>query len=123
MAADTPTRSAPASPGPMVAATTSGRCTPARSSARRAVTPSASRCAREAISGTTPPKRACSSTLEATSSASSTTDPSGVSSAIPTPVSSHELSIARMTVMAASAYFTSPCAGRFMVKASAPLPG
>ena len=57
----------------MVAATTSGLSIPATCSARRIVGPSASRCARDAISGTTPPNRACSSTLEATSSASSVT--------------------------------------------------
>ena len=64
------------------------------------VGPSASRCAREAISGTTPPNRACSSTLEATSSASSVTVPSASSRAMPTPVSSQELSMARMVVIA-----------------------
>ena len=53
---------------------------------------------RDAISGTTPPKRACSSTLEATSSASSVTVPSSSSRAIPTPVSSQELSMARIII-------------------------
>jgi len=53
----------------MVAATTSGLSTFAVLSARRIVGPNASRCARDAISGTTPPNRACWSTLEATSSA------------------------------------------------------
>ena len=63
----------------MVAATTSGLLDTRRSSARRMVGPSASRCARDAISGTTPPNRACSSTLDATSSASSFTVPSSAS--------------------------------------------
>ena len=60
-------------PGPLVTATASrsARRTPAVSSARRTVGTIASRCAREATSGTTPPKRACSSTLLATASASS----------------------------------------------------
>ena len=72
LAAATPTSSAPASPGPAVTATAS------ISSARdagRAKRPAkvgtiASRCARLATSGTTPPNRACSSTLEAIASAS-----------------------------------------------------
>ena len=46
------------------------RLTPAISSARRTVGTIASRCARLATSGTTPPNRACSATLEATASAS-----------------------------------------------------
>src|SRR5690349_1087157 len=70
--------------------------TPDASSARRMVGTMASRWAREATSGTTPPKRACSSTLEATSSASSSSEPSGPSRTMPKPVSSHELSIPRI---------------------------
>ncbi len=66
------------------------------------VGPNASRWARDAISGTTPPNRACSSTLEATSSASSVTVPSDPSSAMPTPVSSQELSMARMIIAGSS---------------------
>ncbi len=54
----------------MVTATASGRSIPAAANARRIVGTIASRCARDAISGTTPPNLACSSTLEATSSAS-----------------------------------------------------
>src|SRR6476469_1375727 len=46
------------------------------------------RCARAAISGTTPPKRACSSMLDASASPSSTP-----SSTKPTPVSSQDVSI------------------------------
>ena len=48
----------------------------------------ASRWAREATSGTTPPKRACSSTLEATASASRVWPRT-----MPTPVSSQEVSM------------------------------
>src|SRR5690349_9777595 len=48
----------------------------------------ASRCARLATSGTTPPNRACSSTLDATESASSSRPRTS-----PAPVSSHEVSI------------------------------
>nr|BFE86258.1 hypothetical protein GCM10020093_088590 [Planobispora longispora] len=46
-------------------ASMSDRRRPACSRARSTVGVIASRCAREATSGTTPPKRACSSTLEA----------------------------------------------------------
>ena len=52
-------------------ASTSSRRTPAVSAARSSVGTIASRCAREATSGTTPPNRACSSTELATASASS----------------------------------------------------
>ena len=48
----------------------------------------ASRCARLAISGTTPPKRACSSTLDAMTLASNVRPRT-----IPTAVSSHDVSI------------------------------
>src|SRR5262245_43844240 len=48
----------------------------------------ASRCARLATSGTTPPNRACSPTLEATASASRVRPRT-----IPTPLSSHEVSM------------------------------
>src|SRR4051794_14445368 len=64
--------------------------TPASFSARPMVGTIASRCAREATSGTTPPKRACSSTLEATASASRV-----VPRTMPTPVSSQEVSMPR----------------------------
>ena len=50
----------------------------------------ASRCARLATSGTTPPNRACSSTLDATASASRV-----VPRTIPTPVSSQDVSMPR----------------------------
>src|SRR5688572_17109744 len=72
--------------------------TPEVSSARRKVGTRASRWAREATSGTTPPKRACSSTLDATSSASSSSEPSWPSRTMPKPVSSHELSMPRMSL-------------------------
>ena len=90
LAAATPTSRAPASPGPLVTAiaSTSWSRTPAVSQARSSVGTIASRWAREATSGTTPPKRACSSTLLATASASSV-----VPRTMPTPVSSHEVSM------------------------------
>ena len=58
LAADTPTSSAPISPGPTVHATASMRAssTLPRRSARAITGLSTSRCARDAISGTTPPK-------------------------------------------------------------------
>ncbi|OLT34883.1 hypothetical protein BJF84_16435 [Rhodococcus sp. CUA-806] len=84
---------APARPGPIVTATASGRSISAVASARRIVGTIASRCAREATSGTTPPYRACSSTLDATSSASSSQVPDSCQRTIPTPVSSQELSM------------------------------
>src|SRR6266851_2516744 len=67
-AAQTPTSSAPVSPGPAVTAmaSTSARVTPAVASARSTAGTIASRCARLATSGTTPPNRACSATLDAT---------------------------------------------------------
>ena len=61
---------------------------PAVSQARWIVGTIASRWAREATSGTTPPKRACSSTEEAMASASSVWPLT-----MPTPVSSHEVSM------------------------------
>ena len=63
-------------PGPDGGGDDIGPARPAASSARRMVGPSASRCARDAISGTTPPNLACSSTLDATSSANRVTVPS-----------------------------------------------
>ena len=63
---------------------------PAVSQARSMVGTIASRWARLATSGTTPPKRACSSTLLATASASSVWPRT-----IPTPVSSQEVSMPR----------------------------
>ena len=68
-----PTSSAPDSPGPAVTAiaSTSVSLTPAVASARSTAGTIASRCARLATSGTTPPNLACSATLDATASASS----------------------------------------------------
>src|SRR5690349_10255663 len=92
LAAATPTSSAPARPGPAVTAiaSMSARVTPASLSARRMVGTIASRCARLATSGTTPPNRACCSTLEASASASRVCPRT-----MPTPVSSQEVSIPR----------------------------
>ena len=90
LAAATPTSRAPASPGPAVTATasiSSGR-TPAVAMARSKVGTIASRCARLATSGTTPPNRACSSTLEATESASRSCPRTS-----PIPVSSQDVSM------------------------------
>ena len=72
MAAATPTSRAPARPGPAVTAMASTWLarTPAISSARSKVGTMASRWARLATSGTTPPNLACWSTLEAIASAS-----------------------------------------------------
>ena len=77
-------------PGPAVTATAPTWChsRPASSSAARIVGTIACTWARAAISGTTPPKRACSSMLEARASPSST--PSRTK---PTPVSSHDVSM------------------------------
>src|SRR5689334_15899260 len=90
LAAATPTVSAPASPGPDVTATasTSDSRTPACAQARSIVGTIASRWARLATSGTTPPNRACSSTELATASASSRSPRTR-----PIPVSSHDVSI------------------------------
>ena len=62
----------------------------------------ACRCAREATSGTTPPKRACSSTEEATSLASSVDAAVVGERTSPTPVSSQEVSIPRTIMIVAS---------------------
>src|SRR2546423_1644424 len=90
LAAATPTSRAPARPGPAVTAmaSTSDSATPASLRARCIVGTIASRCARLATSGTTPPKRACSSTLDATASASSV-----YPRTMPIPVSSQEVSM------------------------------
>src|SRR3954454_4488242 len=95
-AALTPTSSAPTRPGPTVAPTAStwSSLMPASTSARATTGVSSSTWARLAISGTTPPKRACSSTWllttdDSTSRASTTTDAA---------VSSHEVSMPRMVV-------------------------
>src|SRR5688500_10007207 len=66
----------------------SASVTPASFSARSIVGTMASRWARLATSGTTPPNRACSSTLDASASARSMCPRT-----TPTPVSSHEVSI------------------------------
>src|SRR3954471_12356889 len=88
-AAATPTSRAPVSPGPEVTATasTSSALTPASASARCTVGTIASRCAREAISGTTPPNRSCSAIEVASASASRVCPRTS-----PTPVSSQEVS-------------------------------
>src|SRR5215469_1794294 len=90
LAAATPTMSAPARPGPAVTATASmsAGLTPALANAPSITGTIASRCARDATSGTTPPKRACWSIDDATSSASSVRPRT-----IPAPVSSHDVSI------------------------------
>src|SRR5689334_15150170 len=69
-------------------ASRSRRATPASRQARSMVGTMASRWARLATSGTTPPKRACSSTLLATVSTSSVRPWT-----MPTPVSSQEVSM------------------------------
>src|SRR5205085_4738873 len=88
-AAATPTSRAPVRPGPEVTATasTSAARTPASARARWTVGTIASRCAREAISGTTPPNRSCSAIDVASASASSVCPRTR-----PTPVSSQEVS-------------------------------
>src|SRR5690606_24902439 len=92
LAAATPTSSAPASPGPAVTATasTSESFAPACASAASTVGVMASRWAREATSGTTPPNRACSSMLDATVLASSVWPRTR-----PMPVSSQDVSMPR----------------------------
>src|SRR5918997_342187 len=89
LAAASPTSSAPVSPGPAVTATasTSEALTPASARARCTVGTIASKCAREAISGTTPPNRSCSAIEVARAS-----DSSVCPRTRPTPVSSHEVS-------------------------------
>jgi hypothetical protein len=55
------------------------------------------RCARDASSGTTPPNTRCTSCERITSESSRTSSPAPVSTAAE--VSSHEVSMPRMTVM------------------------
>src|ERR671916_3461483 len=92
LAPATPTSSAPARPGPAVTAIASMSLsvTPASARARFMVGTNASRWARLATSGTTPPKRACWSTLEASASASRVWPRT-----MPTPVSSQLVSMPR----------------------------
>src|SRR5690349_10049615 len=92
LAAATPTSRAPIRPGPLVTAmaSTSSTVMPASANAAFRVGTIASRCARLATSGTTPPKRACSSTLDATAWPSNS-----VPRTMPTPVSSQDDSIPR----------------------------
>src|SRR5690349_14933559 len=92
LAAATPTSRAPIKPGPLVTAmaSTSSTVMPASANAALRVGTIASRCARLATSGTTPPKRACSSTLDATAWPSNS-----VPRTMPTPVSSQDDSIPR----------------------------
>src|SRR5690349_5879973 len=87
LAAATPTSRAPIKPGPLVTAmaSTSSTVIPASANAALRVGTIASRCARLATSGTTPPKRACSSTLDATAWPSNS-----VPRTMPTPVSSQD---------------------------------
>ncbi|MEY9851647.1 hypothetical protein ABH923_001325 [Leifsonia sp. EB41] len=89
-AAPTPTMSAPDSPGPLVTAmaSMSARSIPASATAVWSVGVSASRWARAATSGTTPPYLACSSIEEAIVLESSV-----VPRTMPTPVSSQEVSM------------------------------
>src|SRR5687767_6025599 len=87
--------SAPASPGPWHAATaaTSERSTAASPKASAMTGPTSSTCARLAISGTTPPKRAWRSTwLDTTDE--TTRRPSSTTAAA---VSSHDVSMPRMS--------------------------
>src|SRR4051812_27834727 len=102
-AAATPTSRAPVKPGPEVTAiaSTSSTVAPASASARWTVGTIASRCAREAISGTTPPNRSCSSTEVASASASSVCPRTS-----PTPVSSHEVSNPRINGSSATQHLS-----------------
>src|SRR5512132_1198056 len=90
LAAAIPTRSAPTRPGPTVTATPSRSPNPhpAVSSAASISGVSASTCARLASSGTTPPKRSCTSTWLAMRLASTVSR-----STTATAVSSHDVSI------------------------------
>src|SRR5579862_5079085 len=100
-AALTPTSNAPARPGPCTAATASisPSVVPASSSASPMTSLTSSRCARDAISGTTPPYRACRSTwLDTTDDC--TNRPSSTTAAA---VSSHEVSIPRMRMVTSPA--------------------
>ena len=96
MAKDSPVSSAPISPGSTVTATASmsARVRPAFSSALRVTPQTASVCAREAISGTTPPYSLCISTCEATTLESSVRPSSTTAAA----VSSQELSKPRIRI-------------------------
>src|SRR5690606_24773616 len=88
-----PTSSEPASPGPYVTATASrsARPAPASSSAWRTTGTTSCWCAREASSGTTPPKPVCTRCDETT--LDRTRPPATTAAA----VSSHELSTGRRT--------------------------
>ncbi len=94
LAPASPTCNAPERPGPVVTATASmpDSRRPARESASRTTGPKACRWARAAISGTTPPNRACSSMLDATACPSSRPPDT-----MPAPVSSHDDSIPSTT--------------------------
>ena len=87
LAAHTPTMRAPARPGPEVTAIASMSASVTSASARASsrVGTNASRWAREAISGITPPKRTCSSMEDETVFVSR-----AVPRTMPTPVSSQE---------------------------------
>src|SRR3954469_26042541 len=88
-----PTRSAPTSPGPRVAATTSISRTeiPARASASPLTAGQLARCSREAISGTTPPYGRCAASWLDTTDDSTRPAPSSTAQA----VSSQEVSMPR----------------------------
>ena len=94
MAADNPMTRAPMSPGPAVTAmpSSSARSMPAVAHAACSTGTIDSRWARDATSGTTPPNLTCCSMEEATSLANSS-----VPRTMPTPVSSHDDSIPRMS--------------------------
>src|ERR1700682_2249244 len=99
----TPTRSAPTRPGALVTATASrsSRLVPASSIARSTTGTMLVRCARDAISGTTPPKTRWISCERITRDFWETSSPSPSRTAAD--VSSHEVSIPRMRVTCASA--------------------
>src|SRR4051794_10184397 len=88
-----PTRSAPTSPGPRVAATTSTSRSeiPARASASPLTAGQLARCSREAISGTTPPYGRCAASWLDTTDDSTRPAPSSTAQA----VSSQEVSMPR----------------------------
>src|SRR6478672_2327484 len=107
---ESPTRSAPMSPGPAVAATRSSSETsaPASPSACSKVTGRFSRCARAAISGTTPPYGACAASCDETTFDSTRPSPSSTA----TDVSSQEVSIPRTSMASPSGQDGEPLLSR-----------
>src|SRR5690554_1753884 len=95
-----PTNSDPASPGPRVTAiaSTSPNCTPASLNASDTTGLIASMCARDATSGNTPPYGACSAICDATTF-DRIVSPSRTMAAA---VSSHEVSMPRISVIPGS---------------------